>query len=289
MAISKLILCDQTVASLDAFDDSRFIYQRGLYFMKSGLIEAAFVFGAIIFASIILNDESLAQSPVREPIRLPGLVVDFSKQSVDLEATVCLDDGFLELVACAKGSKEHESIVSVVGRPMHIHTALLLLNVDNGNPAMRKLVSGEDQRWVDIPPKGDRVEVFFVIKDSNGKTIERPVRDFVTREEKRLDGLGLPTSLSLPTNGKAFPEYFVFSGSILRDNGPGPRTYLADVSGHVLSIASFGDETLCLPNPESKRNATLTWRVNPKHLPKVGTKITLRLRPTKKHKAGVKK
>lgn len=146
MAISKLILCDQTVASLDTFDDSRFIYQRGLYFMKSGLIEAAFVFAAIVYASIILSDESLAQSPVREPIRLPGVVVDFGKQSVDLEATVCLDDGSLELVACAKGSKEHESIVSVVGRPMHIHTALLLLNVDNGNPAMRKLVGGEDER-----------------------------------------------------------------------------------------------------------------------------------------------
>jgi len=66
-------------------------------------------------------------------------VVDFGKPCVDLKATVCLDDGFLELVARAEGSKEHESIVSVVGRPMHIHTALLL-NVDIGIRPIQNMV-----------------------------------------------------------------------------------------------------------------------------------------------------
>ncbi len=58
---------------------------------------------------------------------------------MDLKATVCHDDGFLELVACAEGSKERESIVSVVGRSRHIHTALLLLNVDIGIRAIQNM------------------------------------------------------------------------------------------------------------------------------------------------------
>ncbi len=65
-------------------------------------------------------------------------MVDFGKPCVDLEATVCLDNGFLEFLACAEGSEEHESIVSVVGRPMHIHTALLL-NVDIGIRAIQNM------------------------------------------------------------------------------------------------------------------------------------------------------
>ena len=260
--------------------------------MKTGWIQTAVLFAFLVCFSIGWGDEPLTQPAVRAPIKLPGLVVDFKKQCVDLEASVCLDHGFLELIACVKGSKEHESIVSVVGRPMHIHTALLLLNLDNGNPAMRKQV-GEEERWVDIPPRGDQVEVFFVWKDSHGKTVERPVRDFVSHHDGQTDPFSVRNTPPLPqsqkTEAQEFPDSFVFSGSILRDNGSGPRTYLADISGHVLSIASFGDELLCLPNVESNRNATLTWQVNPKHLPKVGTKITLRLRPKTKQKTGFKK
>ncbi len=69
-------------------------------------------------------EESVAQ-PARKNIELPGLLINFQKRCVDLEATICLDAGLLELIACTKGSKEHESIVAVAARPMHIHTALL--------------------------------------------------------------------------------------------------------------------------------------------------------------------
>ena len=250
----------------------------------------------IIFTVLVStgrSDEPEQQQPVRAPIRLPGLVVDFKKRCLDLEATVCLDEGFLELVACTKGSKEHESIVAVAARPMHIHTALLLLNANSGNPAMRKEVGEQDKRWVDIPPRGDPIEAFFVIKNSQGKMIEHPMRDFVVRPVKQVNQTGVVatrTRKDKPTaTVDSFPGAFLFSGSILRDNGPGPRTYLADLSGHVISIATFGDALLCLPTVESNLNGTLTWRVNPKHLPEVGTKITLRLRPKNNRNTGVNK
>ena len=56
------------------------------------------------------------------------------------------------------------------------------------------------------------------------------------------------------------------------------QEYLADRSGHVISIATFGDELLCLPEVHSQDNGALMWRIDPTHLPKPGTKVTLRLR-----------
>jgi hypothetical protein len=233
-------------------------------------------------------DEATPPEPVRKPVKLPGMVVDFEKQSVDLEAAICLNDGFLELIACTKGSKEHESIVAVAARPMHIHTALLLLGAKNGNPAMRKQVGEEEKRWVNVPPQGDRIDVFLVTTNKDGKAIERPISDFIVRFSERVDEVDGAVIVAPNQSEKRadmkearLPHTFLFAGSHLRDKRAGPREYLADLSGHVISIATFGDELLCLPFHQTRDNGDLTWHVKPESLPKVGTKVTLRLRPKK--------
>ena len=175
---------------------------------------------------------------------------------------------------------------------MHIHTALLLLGANNGHPAMRKPVNKEKTRWVRVPPRGDSVDVFLVIKNRKGELVQRPVSDFVMRSENRPDKLDLRAKQGeriVANKDHKLPHTFLFAGSHLRDNKKGPRRYLADRSGHVISIATFGDELLCLPGIQSQKNGVLMWRVNPQHLPKVGTKITLRLRPRKVRTTGVKK
>jgi len=225
------------------------------------------------------------EKPIRKAFKLPGVVVDFQKRCVDIEAVVCLDDGMLELIACTEGTKEHESIVTIKARPMHVHTALLLLGLNNGNPAMRKVVDEEDTRWIDIPPRGDPVDVYLVFQDDSGKVVEHPISDFVTRTERHSS---LPTGAeegNTRRNNDRFPKTFLFAGSILVAKGSGPRTYVADQSGSVISIATFGDELLCLPGVHAKGNHALMWRIKATKLPDVGTKVTLRLRPYKKAKA----
>jgi hypothetical protein len=54
---------------------------------------------------------------------------------------------------------------------------------------------------------------------------------------------------------------------------------LSDQSGNVISIATFGDELLCLPAIHSQNNDALMWQVNATNLPAVGSNVTLRLRP----------
>jgi hypothetical protein len=222
-------------------------------------------------------------------VKLPGVVIDFQKQCVDLEGVICLDQGLLELVACTKGSKEHESIVAVSGKAMHIHTALLLLGANNGHPAMRKPVGEEKTRWVDVPPRGDPIGVFLVTTNEEGKKIERPISDFIIRSNERVDEVDgtvvtapKQTGESREEKERRLPNTFLFAGSHLRENGSGPRQYLADLSGNVISIATFGDELLCLPFHQTQSNDALMWQIKPESLPEVGTKVTLRLRPQPK-------
>ena len=218
----------------------------------------------------------------RTSVKLPGMEINLKQRYVDLDASVCLSDGYLELVACRKGSKEHESIVAVDARPMHIHTALLLLGANNGNPAMRK-PTGDELAWVEVEPRGDEIEVSLVYHDADAITVERSVNDFIKHSVDGVDR-GNP-NLKLPE----FAGKFLFAGSHLRDKDGGPREYLADTSGNIISIVTFGDELMCLSETQSHANGALSWRVDATHLPKVGTKIKLRLRPKNQSPLDAKK
>lgn len=231
------------------------------------------------------------EQPARRTVELPGLVIDFQRRCVDLEGTICLEQGFLELIACTQGSKEHESIVAVSARARHVHTALLLIGANNGHPAMRRPVDEKQARWVNLPPRGDPIDVFLVTTHKDGKPIERPISEFLVRSTERVDEVDGTVIVDPDENENRnddneqearLPHTFVFAGSHLRDTRTGPRQYLADQSGNVISIATFGDEVLCLPFHQTREDGALMWRIKPKSLPKVGTKVTLRLRPKKK-------
>lgn len=225
-----------------------------------------------------------ATQPAGKNVKLPGLVIDFQARCVDLEASVCLEEGMLELIACTKETKEHESIVVISARPMHVHTALLLLGAKNGNPAMRRPVGEQQTRWIDVPPRGDPVDVYLVFENPHGKQVEHPISDFVAR----TDGFdnGFDADEEIAEDDARLPNTFLFAGSHLHGDGPGPRRYLADLSGNVISIVTFGDELLCLPGVYGHGNDSLMWQVDASKLPKVGSKVTLRLRP--QHKPAAK-
>lgn len=214
-----------------------------------------------------------------EKLELPGVTINVDEWAVDVAAKVCLQSGLLELIACTKDSKEHESIVMVEAKPSHIHTALLLLGAKPGNPAMRRIIDEEGMRFIDIPPRGGEIDVFLVLGDET--RTEHPISDFIQRadrydafpHEQEGEGEG-------EAEDRAFPTHtFLFVGSILHGQGDGPRRYLCDQSGHVISLATFGDEVLCLPGIHADLNSELMWEINTTKLPPLDTKVTLRLRP----------
>jgi len=211
-------------------------------------------------------------------LKMPGVAINLQERYVDIEGKICLDKGMLELVACTKGTKEHEAIVAIEARPMHIHTALLLLGAKAGNPAMRRAPRGEDQGWIDLPPSGNAVDVLLVFPDKAGNPVEHPISKFITRSAP--EGETRPDAAADKEGDRKFPTHtFLFAGSQLVDDGPGPRKYLSDLSGNAISIATFGDELLCLPGVHSDDYEALMWQVNATGLPAVGSKVTFRLRP----------
>ncbi|MBI1336412.1 MAG: hypothetical protein GC164_05565 [Phycisphaera sp.] len=220
--------------------------------------------------------------PVKKTLRFPGVVADLENRSVDIEAEVCLNAGLLEFIACTKNTKEHESIVVVHARPMHIHTALLAIGVKNGNPGMSRRVEGDPPRWEEVPPSGGKVSLSLVIEGIGGDPMEFPISDFIKHSDlggdKQEDNIHRDDD---DPGARAFPNTFLFAGSRLYEDEQGQSQYMADVSGDVISISTFGDEVLCLPGFQSQDNANLSWEINPEMLPKVGTKVILRLRPQK--------
>ena len=242
-------------------------------------IRLKFVFGIFLFSCAGWGGEPVPElssgaAQALRKLNLPGIKLNLEERCVDVNATVCLHKGLLELVACTKGTKEHESILSVAARPMHIHTAMLLMGASPGTPAMRKALEGAHTRWVPVEPAGDPVRVSLVFPDSKGKPQEHPIGKFISPAQ--------PDEISgIPTNKKLVPfsASFLFAGSHLVENGSGPRKYVCEQSGNVISISTFGDELLCLPGIHGHQNDGLTWQVNPKGLPKIGEQVILRLRP----------
>jgi len=218
-----------------------------------------------------------------EKLELPGVKINVKEWAVDVEATIALQAGLLELIACTKDTKEHESIIMIEAKPSHIHTALLLLGAKPGNPAMRRII-GEDTeqpRFIDIPPRGHPVDVYLIFEKEPAK--EHPISEFLIP----ADHHDATVAETAPEDREKFPTHtFLFAGSVLYGEGDAPKVYLADQSGSVISLATFGDELLCLPGVYDDANASLMWQANEDKLPEIGTKTILRLRPQRKLAAG---
>jgi len=216
-------------------------------------------------------------------LELPGVKINIEEWAVDVDARICLREGMLELIACTPDSKEHEAIIVIDARPSHIHTALLLLGARPGNPAMMRIVSddGEDPdaqpRFIHIPPRGAPVDVLLVFGKEGGKKKEHPISDFLVKADH--DDFGFGREAEEKEEPERFPgNTFLFTGSLLDSEGDGPPRYLADHSGHVITISTFGDELLGLDGIHAHDNAALVWEVDGTNLPPLDSKVTLRLR-----------
>lgn len=212
-----------------------------------------------------------------EKLVMPKVKINVDEWSVDVEASVCEDYGLLEVVACVKDTRDHESVVRTEAKPSHIHTALLLLGARPGSPAMQQVIDQEAMRFRSILPSGSPVDVSLVITDEKGVAIERPINEFIVRG-KDYDAVGQEVEKEGPK--EKFPTHtFLFAGSVLlppAEEGA-PRQYVADTEGNVISISTFGDEVLCQAGIHDRGNETLIWQADDEIL-KPGN-VILRLRP----------
>ena len=200
--------------------------------------------------------------------QLPGVKADRKNKVVDIEGKIILplQADWLELLACAPKSREHESIISLDAKPSHVHGALMLIGLKPGAPLRAERVN--DEEWKFHPPTGPKIAV-TVLYEKDGKTVEVAVNEWIVDQK---------TKKPLPDN------IWLFTGSKLYEID-GKSVYIADIEGNILSLVNFGDEVLARFNDkrggQGGGGGNDAWAANSKIIPPAGTKIILRLTPVK--------
>lgn len=184
----------------------------------------------------------------------PGVTIDWPERRIEVAATVILRDAPIELFACSPRAREHESIVRIEARPLHVFEALGLIGLTNGHP-----VEWDEQRQTVIPPTGDPVSV-RVRYQQNGEMHTVSAWDWLKRSD-----------------GQPFDERppWVFAGSVRDSRG----RFAADLEGTVVAIVDFPTALLALQATHTSDNDALWLECNTDAIPPVGTSCTLILEP----------
>lgn len=112
------------------------------------------------------------------PLNPQGTVLlDAAGKRLLLKGEICMREGLLEMLACLKQSKEHESIVSVETKAQIVHAGLLALGLEPGRP-------------VQFAPEykaasGPRIAIHVTWDDADGKTHRVPAQKWVRNSTRR--------------------------------------------------------------------------------------------------------
>jgi hypothetical protein len=176
--------------------------------------------------------------------------VDYDAAEVLADAEVVLRQGPLELLACAPLTKEHESILRILGRPLHLYEALGLLGLEPGSPP-----GWDREKRERIPPCGEALDI-LIRYDSNGRLCEVCSWDWM---------------VALGSKEPVPPRPWLFMGSFFCENG----RFAADYDGVVVSVVDFGTEVVGLAKYHSADNQHLWLGPNTEAIPPLGTRCTL--------------
>lgn len=196
----------------------------------------------------------------------PQIRINRAAVALEFRATAVIETGFLEEYVCTVGTREHESLFAFDGKASEIHAAMLLAG----------FVPGEPGRWREVPtddgslrlelsqPTGNDVRITVRLPDG----VEHPPEWFVRRAP--IDEGGARSA--------APPTRFRFAGSRFRtDRKSGREFYLADGSGSLVGLVTFGDEVIAPMEviPDQVSAAQPIWEVFSERMPKPGTEVTI--------------
>ncbi len=179
--------------------------------------------------------------------------LDSKGQRIIVGGTICLREGQLEMFACPKGTKEHESVVSVNAPAHTVHAGLLALGAKEGQP-----VRFQPQYR---PASGVVVDIECVWIDDKGQQQTSKAQQWVKRVK----------------TGKALQYDWVFAGSGFWVDGE-QRYYYGD-AGEFICVSNFPTATLDLPIESTQANEQLLFAAFTENIPPLGTPVQLILKP----------
>lgn len=184
--------------------------------------------------------------------------LDTKRKAVVIDGEVCLREGQLEMFACPKGTKEHESIVSLNCLPQDVHAGLLAAGAKTGTPVKF------DPKY--SPATGDVIDIYVLWRDAKGEKHQVKAQEWIKHAKTE----------------KAMEYDWVFAGSgFWTDEETGQRHYQAN-GGDFICVSNFPTATLDLPVESSQANSELLFHAFTENIPPKGTKVRLVLKPRAK-------
>lgn len=212
----------------------------------------------------ITAEESIRQPSPAGIIHLAGdIECRLDSREILIPASISIDSGWIEQIACLRGTREHESIFVVECQPSLVHSALLLIGLESGVPGRWLETKRGDRYEIErIPPTGAPVRLRVRYTDTEGRSVESSVEEMV---------MGSPDGTVFP------PTPWMFCGSRFDREG----RYVADYSGSLVGFATFGDEVLGLPGVISDQVSVdaAVWEIRSEKVPAPGTPVSLVLTP----------
>jgi hypothetical protein len=181
--------------------------------------------------------------------------LDLKRKLVVVDGYVAVREGALEMFACPRGTKEHESVVAVQSPARYVHAALLATGARSGTP-----VRFEPEY---AAATGTVIDVFVLYRDQQGDKQQVRAQEWVKNSK----------------TGATLEHSWVFAGSgFWTDPSDGQRYYYAD-GGDFICVSNFPTATLDLPIPSSQANDSLLYVANTEKIPPRGTPVRLVLIP----------
>jgi len=181
--------------------------------------------------------------------------IDPKEKAVIVEGQIALREGMLEMFACTRNTKEHESIISANTKAYLVHTGLVALGAEPGHP-----VRFQPQY---IPPAGTEIDVFIRYLDEKGKMQTARAQDWIKDNH----------------TGKPMTYPFVFGGSSFYTDPDTNKQYYQAEQGDFVCVANFGTAMLDIPAKSSKSNEELEFEAMTKKIPPLGAPVQLVFKP----------
>lgn len=181
--------------------------------------------------------------------------LDMKEGAVLVDGQIALREGMLEMFACTRNTKEHESIVSANTKAKIVHAGLLRLGAESGHPVQF--------RPKYVPPSGTEIEVLVRWIDEKGKQREARAQDWI-KDVK---------------TGKPMTYPFVFAGSGFWTNpDTGAQHYQAE-GGDFVCVSNFSTAMLDIPVQSSQSNDELEFQAFTEKIPPLGAPVRLVFKP----------
>ncbi len=184
-----------------------------------------------------------------------GVWIDLKRRRVIVAGRVVLRRGMLEMFACPKFTKEHESIVGVNTKAYVVHAALLALGVEPGRPV------SFDPKY--RPAEGPEIRVLVCWDGPDGKRLCVPAQKWIRHVQ----------------TGQEMQHPWIFTGSQWWESPDKKERFYMAEQGDFICVSNFPTAMLDLPIRSSNSNAELLFEAYTQRIPPVGTDVALILEP----------